>query len=204
MVAADEFAENVDDNAFTNAVAKEALLNYNKAARRLGLHENPHFEEIATKIAFYKLENNVTSEYRNYDGRTIKQADVNLLAFPLKTITDPNQIRRDLEYYKERIGSGTPAMTEAIFTILYCRLGDPDKAYDSFINSFRLNVWGPFEGFTESKLGMTPYFITGAGGVLQSVIYGFGGIDITDEGITQLPPVLPKQWKSITIKGFTS
>lgn len=37
VVAADEWAENVDDNAFTNAVAKESLRIANAAAKRLGL-----------------------------------------------------------------------------------------------------------------------------------------------------------------------
>jgi trehalose/maltose hydrolase-like predicted phosphorylase len=37
--------------------------------------------------------------------------------------------------------------------------------------------------------------------MLQSVLFGFGGLDITDEGIIQKNPILPKEWKSLTIKG---
>ena len=37
--------------------------------------------------------------------------------------------------------------------------------------------------------------------MLQTVIFGFGGLHITDDGITQLDPVLPAKWKSLTIKG---
>ncbi len=40
VIAADEFAFNVDDDAFTNAVAIESLRIYNKAARRLKLKES--------------------------------------------------------------------------------------------------------------------------------------------------------------------
>ena len=32
-----------------------------------------------------------------------------------------------------------------------------------------------------------PYFITGAGGTLQSIIFGFAGMEITDKGIKQMP-----------------
>jgi trehalose/maltose hydrolase-like predicted phosphorylase len=40
-----------------------------------------------------------------------------------------------------------------------------------------------------------------AGGMLQAVLNGLGGLDITDSGITQLKTKLPKKWKSLTIKG---
>lgn len=37
--------------------------------------------------------------------------------------------------------------------------------------------------------------------MLQAVLNGFGGLDITDNGIIQLKTKLPKKWKSLTIKG---
>ena len=37
--------------------------------------------------------------------------------------------------------------------------------------------------------------------MLQSVLFGFGGLAFTDEGIIQNNPILPKEWKSLTIKG---
>jgi trehalose/maltose hydrolase-like predicted phosphorylase len=40
VVAADEWAENVDDNAFTNAVASESLRLFNLASKKLGYLEN--------------------------------------------------------------------------------------------------------------------------------------------------------------------
>jgi hypothetical protein len=58
---------------------------------------------------------------------------VNLLGYPLKLITDQDQILRDLEYYKTKIpNAGTPAMTYSIFTILYSRKGDKNQAYSYF------------------------------------------------------------------------
>ncbi len=80
-----------------------------------------------------KMDNNVTREHATYHGENIKQADVNLLSYPLKTITDLDQIKRDLLFYQGRIpDQGTPAMTYSIFTILYSRLLDPDNAYKYF------------------------------------------------------------------------
>lgn len=37
--------------------------------------------------------------------------------------------------------------------------------------------------------------------MLQSVICGFGGLDIADEGIKQLSTKLPKEWKKLRITG---
>lgn len=60
----------------------------------------------------------------------------------------------------------------------------------------------PFNVFAEVKYGTNPYFLTGAGGVLQSLIYGFGGWDITEKGLIKITTALPAAWKSVTIKGF--
>ena len=62
------------------------------------------------------------TEFAGYHGEKIKQADVNLLAYPLKEITDPQQIKKDLEYYEARVGEGSPAMTHAIFALLYAQI----------------------------------------------------------------------------------
>ena len=43
----------------------------------------------------------------------------------------------------------------------------------------------------ETKGGTNPYFATGAGGILQSVLMGFGGLEITPKGIIQVKSVLP-------------
>ena len=92
-------------------------------------------------------------------------------------------------------------MTHAIFTILYARLNGPVKAWNAFKKSFISNKKEPFGVLSESAGGSNPYFATGAGGFLQSVLMGFGGLDITPEGIIQIKSILPSTWKSLTITG---
>ena len=77
-------------------------------------------------------------------------------------------------------------MTYGIFTILYSRLQNADKAYDFFKESHIPYLRKPFGVFAETKDSGNPYFITGAGGVLQSVIFGFAGYDITEKGIVKI------------------
>ena len=50
--------------------------------------------------------------------------------------------------------------------------------------------------------GTNPYFITGAGGTLQTILFGFGGLDITDKGIIAGKGLLPSTWKSLMLKGI--
>lgn len=123
----------------------------------------------------------VTKEHSKYQGEKIKQADVNLLSFPLKIITKNDDILKDLKYYQQRVpDQGTPAMTYSIFSLLYSRLKNSTAAYENFRGSFIPFIRKPFEVFAETKGGSNPYFLTGAGGVLQSLVFGFGGYDITD------------------------
>jgi trehalose/maltose hydrolase-like predicted phosphorylase len=202
VVAADEWAENVNNNAFTNAAAKANLLHATEAAGILGLTPDPDWALVAANIPILRMENGVTQEHATYKGEGIKQADVNLLAYPLKEITNPQQIRKDLEYYETRIpDQGTPAMTQAVFTLLYARLGDGEKAYRMFKDAYLPNLNPPFRVIAETKGGTNPYFATGAGGIVQSVLMGFGGLDITAKGIVQVKSKLPAQWKSLTITG---
>jgi hypothetical protein len=80
-------------------------------------------------------------------------------------------------------------------------LGNPGKAYEIFVRSYKPNEVAPFGVLAETAGGTNPYFATGAGGMLQSVIFGFGGLSISDAGITQLKTTLPKNWTALEIKG---
>ncbi|RYY57760.1 MAG: glycoside hydrolase family 65 protein [Chitinophagaceae bacterium] len=202
VVAADEWAENVDNNAFTNAAAKLNLQVAADAAKILGVAADPDWLQVAANIPILKMDNGVTREHASYNGEGIKQADVNLLSYPLKTITRTEEIRADLEYYETRVpDEGTPAMTQGIFALLYARIGDKQKSFKWFKEAYEPNLLPPFRVIAETKGGTNPYFATGAGGVLQSVLMGFGGLDITPKGIVQVKSVLPEGWKKLTLKG---
>lgn len=203
VVCADEWAENVDNNAYTNAIAKLNLEYAAECAKLLNYPINNKWLTIAQNLVFSKMENGVTREHDSYDGQNIKQADVNLLAYPLKVITDKNQIKKDLEYYISKVPpTNTPAMTKSIFSTIYSRLGDAENAYKLFKESYEPNLLPPFRVMAEMQGSTNPYFITGAGGVLQSIIMGFGGIDIDNKvNINQLETTLPSHWTKLEIKG---
>lgn len=205
VTGADEYANGVTDNAFTNGAASLALKYACQAAEICGEKVPEIWREIGENIRILQFENGVTREHSTYKGEMIKQADANLLAYPLGVITDEYRQRQDLEYYAERIDQKDgPAMSYSVYCVQYARMGEADKAYEMFRRCYEPNLRKPFGVISETPTSNNPYFMTGAGGLLQAVLNGFCGLQITDEGIVQLPSVLPSHWKRVTVTGVGS
>ncbi len=202
VIGANEWEENIDNNAFTNGMVKTVLEYSSKAAEALGHKANPDWRHVAENIPILKFPDGTTKENETYNGVMIKQADVNLLSYPLKVVTKKEDILKDLKYYEPRLAPDGPAMGGAILAVLYARLDNPEKAYQMFKKSYEPNELPPFKVLAETAGGTNPYFATGAGGTLQSVIFGIGGLDITENGIIQLDTELPKKWKSLKMTGI--
>ncbi|MBK9984977.1 MAG: glycoside hydrolase family 65 protein [Saprospiraceae bacterium] len=185
VIGADEWLENIDNNAFTNGMAITTLRYANQAAKVLGYAQNADWKEVADNIPILKFPDGTTKENATYDGVTIKQADAVLLSYPLEIITDASDIQRDLNYYTPRNSPEGPAMSFAISSILYNRLGKVKEAADIFSLSYKPNEVPPFGVISETAGGTNPYFATGAGGMLQAVLSGFMGLTFTDRGIEQ-------------------
>ncbi|MEZ4951307.1 MAG: hypothetical protein R2784_18260 [Saprospiraceae bacterium] len=201
VIGANEWQENIDNNAFTNGMAKTVLAYASLAAQELNIDPNPDWMHVAQNIPILKFSNGVTKENATYMGEVIKQADVNLLAYPLNVVHLESEVRKDLSYYEPRMAPDGPAMGNSVLATLYARLGEPEKAYDLFMKSWQKNEVPPFGVLAETAGGTNPYFATGAGGMLQAVLFGFGGLQIDENGINQLKTQLPKKWKSLTITG---
>lgn len=201
VIGANEWQENIDNNAFTNGIAITVLRYAVQAARELGITPDPDWEHVASNIPILKFADGTTRENATYNGEEIKQADVNLLAFPLELITSREQIEKDLKYYEPRMSPQGPAMGFSVLATLYAKLGQPEKAYELFLKSYRPNEVPPFGVLAETAGGTNPYFATGAGGMLQAVIFGFGGVKISDNGFILQSPVLPGHWNKFEITG---
>ena len=201
VIGANEWQENIDNNAFTNGMAITALRYATLAAKELGIAPNPDWEHVAQNIPILKFEDGTTKENATYNGEMIKQADVNLLAFPLDIVSDKAQIEKDLNYYEPKMSPDGPAMGSSVLALLYARMGNMNKATEWFAKAYKPNEVPPFGVLAETAGGNNPYFATGAGGFLQAVIFGFGGLQLNDAGISQLKTKLPPGWKSLEIKG---
>lgn len=209
VVCADEWAENVDDNAFTNGIAKTVLNYATQASALVGDTPDLMWKKVADNLIILKMADGTTQEHAQYKGEPIKQADVNLLSYPLNIVTDEATIKKDLDFYWKALGDNqpgrkgsSPAMAHGVFSILNARLGNTETAFAQFEDSYKPNAVPPFGVLSETAGGTNPYFATGAGGFLQTLLNGWCGLEITDAGIVQkYQPKLPKGWRSITIKG---
>lgn len=201
VIGANEFEENIDNNAFTNGIVKTVLENAAQAAEVLGLTPPADWRHVAENIPVLQFPDGTTRENSTYDGAEIKQADANLLAHPLNFYMDMAQIEKDLAYYEPRMSPEGPAMGFATLATLHAQLGRPDRAYEVFIHSYRSNGLPPFGVLAECAggKGVSPYFTTGAGGALQTVLFGFGGLRITDEGIERGEQILPEAFTGLKI-----
>jgi protein-glucosylgalactosylhydroxylysine glucosidase len=79
VLAADEYAKDVNNDAFTNAAARVNLGAATEAARVLGVAPDPDWDMVRENIPILMFPNGVTREHATYHGEKIKQADVNAI-----------------------------------------------------------------------------------------------------------------------------
>lgn len=138
----------------------------------------------------FDVTNNYHPEYDGYRGIEVKQADVILLGFPLMVNMSLDVRRNDLSFYEPRTNPRGPAMTKSMFAIGWLDVGDYTRAEKSFKESY-INAKEPFLVWTEgADGGGAVNFITGAGGFLQSVLFGYGGLRLHGNNQLQFNPRL--------------
>lgn len=202
VVCADEYAAHVNNDAFTNAAARATLRIATRASALVGEAAPAEWEHIAEKIYIpYDEQHGRHLEYDGYDGRVTKQADVELLTFPLEAVTDPRQIARDLDFYAGVIDPDGPAMSFSVYAILSAQLGRGMDALTYLRRSFRPNTRPPFWLFSETPTNDEFHFCTGVGGALQALLFGFSGIRLR-EGYVVIDPLLPPGWSRLRLRGL--
>lgn len=204
IVGADEYAIGVDNNAFTNGAARRSLEIAASAARVLGLPSDSSYNSVASRLRFPRNSDGIILEYEGYDGATIKQADAVLLAYPLGILTDAGEIDRTIAFYDPHLDLvHGPAMSHSVMSVNYARSGRGDKAYRTMMLGVDPYLVGPFHSIAETPSNGETYFMTGAGGLLQALVFGFAGLDIpscdTAGPVVQVSSALPSHIKSVTV-----
>ena len=140
-------------------------------------------------------------EYDGYDGEVIKQADVILLGFPLMYNMSKQVRANDLNFYSSVTDLSGPAMTWSMTAVGYIDLQQYDTAESYFVQGYA-NAQSPFQVWTETPTGGTVNFITGCGGFLQSVLFGYPTLRLHDEFIAFEKPILPQNVTAITLRNM--
>uniref|UniRef100_A0A8D2MBJ1 Protein-glucosylgalactosylhydroxylysine glucosidase n=1 Tax=Zonotrichia albicollis TaxID=44394 RepID=A0A8D2MBJ1_ZONAL len=188
----DEYHSQVDNSAYTNAVARRSLNFAADLARDLLLPVPEEWEDRARKIKVpFDEERKYHPEYDGYSpGEPVKQADVVLLGFPLMHPMSAEVRRNDLEMYEPVTDPAGPAMTWSMFALGWLELKEPQRAWSQMEKCFS-NITEPFKVWVENADGSGAVnFLTGMGGFLQVVLFGFTGFRITRSGLL-FDPVFP-------------
>lgn len=184
----DEFANHIDNGAFTNSGIDTLLKLTILVAHHLNKPINPKWVDVKDNIHIPKSETGITLEYSGMNSSVlIKQADVILLTFPLNYIIDENLSRNDLFYYSLKQADIGPAMTFPIFTIASSKLLNYGCSSQSYLKkSIIPYIRSPFAQFSEqaddnilTNGGTHPAFpfLTAHGGYLQAIVYGVLGLN---------------------------
>ncbi|HEY4146785.1 glycosyl hydrolase family 65 protein [Pinirhizobacter sp.] len=201
----DEDHFGVNNSAYTNAAASQAIKHAIAAAGLLGKPVQPRWQEVAdglVKTIPFDAVNQRHLEYDGYDGSTVKQADVVLMTYPLHYPMPAQVALNDINYYVPRTRANGPAMTDAIHSIATSALDLPGcAAYTFMIRSYLPQLHEPFFQTSETTEGGPLNFLTGTGGVLQQFLYGFSGLRFGPDAI-ELDPSLPPQLQGLTLKGL--
>ncbi|KAK7203219.1 glycosyl hydrolase family 65 central catalytic domain-containing protein [Myxozyma melibiosi] len=200
----DEYANQVDNGAFTNAgIAK--LMNWaRRAASVLGEDANEKWADVEEKIYIpVDRSADIVLEFSGMNGSAeVKQADVVMLDYPLEYSSTFQQSLNNLDFYAMAQSPDGPAMTWAIFAINAAELSPSGCAsYTYLLSSSQPYLRAPYYQFSEQQAddirengGTHPAFpfLTGHGGFLQVFTHGFTGFRAREEAF-HLDPSLPPQ-----------
>jgi trehalose/maltose hydrolase-like predicted phosphorylase len=209
ILPADEFAVGgVHDNAFTNLYLDKCMRIVMQWCEKLGKKYPEHWNDIIGNMKYhFDKENKRIIEHEEYAAEMIKQADVDLLTWPLETplLYQPGgeEIRRNnMLFYYSRLPPNHIMMGACIFSIIAAELKMLDKSWEYFADQFP--HFHPNQSYipSESPNNNCWPFITGIGGFLANLIYGFGGIRLREDGL-MFDPILPPQIPEIKCKRLT-
>ncbi len=126
----------------------------------------------------------------------IKQPDVLMLLFLLRNQYSDEIIRINYDYYTPRTDHAHgSSLGPAIQSIMACEVGEPVQAYTEFWRAARADLYDVRGNAGDGIHGAS------AGGVWQSVILGFAGLHISNEGWT-MNSRLPHDWRRLAFKFF--
>jgi len=123
--------------------------------------------------------------------QALKQPDVLMLLYLLSKEYDERILQVNWQYYEPRTDhTHGSSLGPAIHALLAARLGLLDDAYQHFLRAALVDL--------EDLRGNTPDGIhaASAGGVWQTVVFGFAGLRTGPEGITT-DPHLPGHWQRL-------
>jgi len=205
VVSVSEGLIGVSDDAYTNAVARKTLEIAGDASRRLGGRPDPRWADVAVRL--HLPFDSASGFYRTYEGAPDSTlGDVTpLLAYPLGVPMTDRAKRSQLEQAVGQLLARGPGamMGSTLLSVDAAELGDTALVDSLLHRSYQPHLRGPFLMLSETPTNDAVNFVTGAGGFLQQVIFGYTGLRLGDQGLAPaFPPVLPSHVTRLELRGF--
>ena len=129
-----------------------------------------------------------------------------LLAYPLALPMSDAAKRNDLAHAVQRLlvqGSGA-MMTTTLYPVIAAELGDQALIDTLLPMTYRGHLRPPFDALAETPENDAVNFITGAGGFLQQIVYGYSGLRLDESGLRRaFRPLLPSRLTRLTLRNFS-
>ena len=195
----------VDDDAYTNAIARRVMEAATEAAHRLGVSAKPEWARIAPKIVLpFDPQNERHLEHAgDFEGKYAHT--VPMLSYPLEMDLSGQVKRNDLDLALRNFGKPgyEVGMLGNFYSIVACELGDGELAYRLFLETMRSYAKPPFYAMSETPGNNRFTFLTAEGALLQQVIFGFMGLRLSSDGLSpRFRPILPPDRQSLELRGI--
>jgi len=220
VIGPDEYHEAVDDNAFTNLMARWNLRQAARAAEA-GAEERERWRRLAGRMVdnydrrtrlyeqfagFWKLEPLVIRDValrrpiaadlllgaeRVRQSQVVKQADVLMLHHLIPESVAKGSLVPNLDFYEPRTAHGS-SLSPGVHATLLARAGRLAEALETLRMTARLDL-DDLTGTTAGGLHLATM-----GGLWQALVLGFGGVRAGVECLA-LDPHLPPSWRALEI-----
>jgi trehalose/maltose hydrolase-like predicted phosphorylase len=203
VVSVHEGLIGVSDDAYTNAVARKTLQIAAAASRRLGQPTDPRWTEVATKL--HLPYDSASEYYRTYEGApdSTLGSVTPLLSYPLGVPMSTRAKRAQLEQAVRLLLAEGPGamMGSTLLSVDAAELGDRPLIDSLLPHSYQGHLKGPFLMLSETPTNDAVNFVTGAGGFLQQVIFGYTGLRLGDHGLEPaFASVLPSRITRLVLR----
>lgn len=216
VIGPDEYHEGVDDNAFTNAMAR---WNLEQAAsrKRPGDPESAHWRALAAALVdgydegerrheqfsgYFELDPLTVADlptgqnpvdalgWQRLQGtQLLKQADVLMLHLLVPELAGPGALGNDIDWYEPRTTHAS-SLSRPVHAAVLARAGRLDGALDHLRYSATIDL--------ENRGARTAegLHIATMGGVWHALVHGIAGLEL-DDGNLWLEPHLPPGWEAL-------
>ncbi len=203
VVSVHEGLIGVSDDAYTNAVARKNLEIAVAASSRIGEAPDPRWTEVGAGL--HMPYDSASEYYRTYEGApdSTLGAVTPLLSYPLGVPMSERAKRTQLRQAVRRLLAEGPGamMGSTLLSVDAAELGDRPLLDSLLPHSYQGHLRGPFLMLSETPSNDAVNFVTGAGGFLQQVIYGYTGLRWGESGLEPaFQPLLPSRITRLTLR----